>query len=227
MGRNAIIRSVPTTCEVCGGRSDQMPAAGGVLTCPHCEHERPFVRPPLLVVVGPIGVGKSTLCSRLAGTLPRVILLDADIFGAQNVSVAGDDPDYRAFWRWMIEVAHEIAQNNVVVTYFSVMLPEQVLANVDALEYFDCVHFLYLKAPGHVLRERITRQAGTVASRAAIEASLDERTKDWSGFNAILDEAMRNTPRTTVIDGTRPLIAVESEVRAWIAEHLGALSHAT
>ncbi len=199
-----------------------MPAAGDVLRCPHCEHERPFVRPPLLVVVGPIGVGKSTLCSRLAGTLPGAVLVDADIFGAHHVKVVGGEPDYTAFWRWMIEVAHEIAQNSVVVTYFSVMLPEQILANVNALEYFDGVHFLYLKAPDHVLRERLTRQAGTVASPAAIDTYLDKQAKDWKAFNAILDEAATRTPHTTVIDAARPLTAVESEVRGWIASHLGA-----
>jgi hypothetical protein len=31
----------------------------------------------------------------------------------------------------------ELAQNNVVVAYFSTMLPEQVLANSDVLSYFD------------------------------------------------------------------------------------------
>jgi hypothetical protein len=82
---------VPFTCEVCGRRCvfpDLIPAVGDVLRCPHCADERPFVRPPLLVVAGTAGIGKSTLCARLAGTIPEAVLLDADIVAADLVSVA-------------------------------------------------------------------------------------------------------------------------------------------
>ena len=41
-----------------------------------------------------------------------------------------------------MRLAHELAQNNVVVVYFSVMLPQQLLANRDVLSHFDSVHFL-------------------------------------------------------------------------------------
>lgn len=183
-------------------------------------HGQPFVRPPLLVVVGPMGVGKSTICSRLAGTIPGAVLLDADLLGAEHLKVAGPEPDYTAFWRWMIKVAHEIAENSVVVTYFSVMLPEQLLANTHELEYFDSVHFLYLKAPSDVLRGRIARQAGTIALTVDIDAYVGERITEWEGFNAGLDEAAMSTPRTTVVDATRPPNEVEHEVRAWIKTHL-------
>lgn len=183
-------------------------------------HGRPFVRPPLLVVVGPIGVGKSTICSRLAGTTPGAVLLDADIFGYQHVKLLGAEPDYAAYWRWLIEVAHEISQNQLVVTYFSVMLPEHLLANTEALEYFDSVHFLYLKAANDVLRQRIERQAGTIAATVDIDVYLDERTTKWNAFNAVLDDAAMNTPRTTVVDATRPTNEVEHEVRTWITTHL-------
>src|SRR5439155_9345190 len=83
-------RGVPFTCEVCGGRSvfpDLIPAVGDVLRCPHCADERPFVRPPLLVVTGTAGVGKSTVCARLAGTIPGAVLLDADVFAEELISV--------------------------------------------------------------------------------------------------------------------------------------------
>ena len=183
-------------------------------------HGKSFVRPPLLVVVGPMGVGKSTICSRLAGTIPGALLLDADILGAEHLKVARPEPDYTAFWRWMIKVAHEIAENAVVVTYFSVMLPEQILANTRELEYFDSVHFLYLKAPSDVLRGRIARQAGTIASTVDIEAYLDERTTEWNVFNGVLDDAAMSAPQTTVVDATRPTSDVEHEVRAWIDTHL-------
>ena len=169
-------------------------------------------------------MGKSTICRRLAGTVPGAVLLDADIFGYQHVNVAADEPDLAAFWRWLAEVAHEIAQNNLVVTYFSVMLREQLLENAQTLEYFASVHFLYLTAPPHVLRERIVRQAGTIGSPVDINAYVDERTTEWNAFNGRLHEAAAITPNTTAVDATRPASEVEREVRDWINSHLGRAS---
>jgi len=51
----------------------------------------------LLVVTGAAGSGKSTLCTRLAGTIPGVVLLDADIFAVDLVSVVPPNQDYQAF----------------------------------------------------------------------------------------------------------------------------------
>lgn len=211
---------MPFTCEACGGRAGLLPAVGSVLRCPHCADERPFVRPPLLVVTGPAGVGKSTVCNRLAGTVPGAALVDADIIGEGHVSVVSSVPDYTAFWRSMMRLAHELAQNGLVVAYFSVMLPEQVLANGDALGYFDSVHFLCLTAPPDVLTARIARQAGPIALGANIEDFLDERTSMWTDFNQALVAAARNTPRTAIVDAARPIGDVEDDVRAWITARL-------
>jgi energy-coupling factor transporter ATP-binding protein EcfA2 len=211
-----MIVGMPFTCEACGSRTDLMPAVGDVLRCPHCSDERPFVRPPLLVVTGPAGVGKSTLCARLAGTIPRAVLLDADIVGERHVSVVSPNPDYTAFWWSMMRLAHELAQNDLVVAYFSVMLPEQVLANSDALRYFESVHFLCLAARPDVLRARIARQAGSIAVTVNIDAYLDERTTVWNDFNTALLAAASDTPRTTTLDASRPIGEVELDVRDWI-----------
>jgi thymidylate kinase len=169
-----------------------------------------------LVVTGPAGVGKSTLCARLAGTIPGAALLDADILGEHHVSVVSPNPDYPAFWRSVMRLAHELAQNNLVVAYFSVMLPEQVLANSDALRYFDSVHFLCLTCSPDVLRARIARQAGSIAVTAHIDAYLDERATAWNDFNTALMAAASDTPRTTTVDANRPIGEVEHDVRDWI-----------
>src|SRR6266480_2545861 len=115
---------MPFTCEACGRRSafpGLIPAVGDVLRCPRC--------------------------ARLAGTIRGAVLLDADVFAEDLVSVVPPNQDYPAFWRSMMRLAHELAQNNVVVVYFSTMLPEQLLANTDALNYFESVHFLCLTCP--------------------------------------------------------------------------------
>jgi predicted kinase len=211
---------VPFTCEVCGRGSvfpDLIPAIGDVLRCPHCDDERRFVRPPLLVVTGAAGVGKSTLCARLAGTIPGAVLLDADIFAADLISVVPPNQDYPAFWRSMMRLAHELAQNNVVVAYFSTMLPEQLLGNTDALNYFDSVHFLCLTCPPDVLRARL---AGREGGGATARITVSSRIKVWRDFNRALVEAAKEIPTATVVDAGRTTDEVEDDVRDWINTQL-------
>lgn len=175
---------------------------------PACAHERHFVRPPLLVVSGTAGIGKSTLCARLAGTIPGAILLDADIHATDLISVLPPKADYPAFWRSMMRLAHELAQNELVVIYFSVMLPEQVLANGDMLGYFDSVHFLSLTCTSDILRERITARDG--ADSAA------ERIQVWADFDATLVSAVDGLASATLLDAGRAVKYVEADVRNWI-----------
>ena len=189
-----------------------IPALGEVLRCPHCTDERPFVRPPLLVVTGTVGIGKSTLCARLAGTIPGAVVLDADIFAEDLISVVPPNQDYPAFWRSMMRLAHELAQNNVVVVYFSTMLPEQVLANGDVLSYFDAVHFLCLTCSPDVLRARLARRDGTDAATARVGV--------WLDFDSKLMAAARRLPTATVVDADRTLDQVEDDVRRWINTQL-------
>lgn len=82
------------------------------------------------------------------------MLLDADVHAEDLVSVVSPNQDYLAFWRSMMRLAHEIAQNVVVVVYLSVMLPGQILGNSEVLNYFDSVHFLCLTCPPDALRAR-------------------------------------------------------------------------
>jgi predicted kinase len=205
---------VPFTCEACGQRGtfpDLIPAVGDMLRCTHCGHERTFVRPPLLIVTGTVGVGKSTLCARLAGTIPGAVLLDADVLATDLISVVPPNDDYPAFWRSMMRLAHELAQNNVVVVYFSTMLPEQVLANSDVLSYFDSVHFLCLTCPPNVLHARLVGRDGTEA---------DARVGVWHGFNDELLAAATLVPTATVVDAGHAIGQVEHDVRNWINARL-------
>jgi broad-specificity NMP kinase len=206
---------VPFTCEVCGRRSvfpALIPAVGDVLRCPHCGDERPFVRPPLLVVTGTAGIGKSTLCARLAGTIPGAVLLDADILAEDLISVVPPNHDYQAFWRSMMRLAHELAQNHVAVVYFSTMLPDQALANSDMLNYFDSVHFLCLTCPPDVLGARLAGRDGSGAAAGRIDV--------WLDFNDALVAAASDIPTATVVDVGRTTDEVEHDVRHWINAQL-------
>lgn len=206
---------MPFTCEGCGRGSvfpELIPAIGDVLRCPHCGYERDFVKPPLLVVTGAAGIGKSTLCARLAGTIPGAVLLDADILAVDLVSVVPPNHDYPAFWRSMMRLAHELAQNHVAVVYFSTMLPEQALANVDVLSYFHSVQFLCLTCAPAVLRARITGRDGSATAIA--------RGQVWIDFNNALAVAASNTPTATVLDASLTMDEVEHEARRWINTQL-------
>jgi broad-specificity NMP kinase len=190
-----------------------IPAVGDVLRCPRCADVRPFVKPPLLVVTATAGVGKSTLCARLAGTIPGAVLLDADVHAEDLVSVVPPNEDYPAFWRSMMRLAHELAQNNVVVVYFSTMLPTQLFANRDALGYFESVHFLCLTCPPDVLRARLARRVGSLpVTRAEV----------WVEFNDALVAAASEISTATLLDAGRPVDEVEPDVRGWINARLRA-----
>jgi predicted kinase len=189
-----------------------IPAVGNTLRCPHCAGERPFVRPPLLVVTGTAGIGKSTVCARLAGKIAGAVLLDADIFAEDLVSVASQKRDYPAFWRSMMRLAHEVAQNDVVVVYFSTMMPEQVLANRDVLAYFESVHFLCLTCPPDVLRARLASRAGSDAAT--------ERVDVWLEFDSALVVAASRIPTAAVVDVSGSIDEVEQDVDDWIRSNL-------
>jgi hypothetical protein len=188
------------------------PAVGDVLRCPQCANERSFVRPPLLVVTGTAGIGKSTLCARLAGTIPGAVLIDADVLAEDLISVVPPNQDYPAFWRSMMRLAHELAQNNVVVAYFSTMLPEQVLANRDVVGYFDSVYFLCLTCPPDILRARLTRRDGSDAARSGTDV--------WLDFETALVAAASDLPTATVVDAGRTMGEVAHDVRCWITAQL-------
>jgi gluconate kinase len=205
---------VPFTCEVCGGRSwpEPIPAVGEVLRCQRCADERPFLRAPLLVVTGSAGIGKSTLCARLAGTVRGVVALDADIFAEDLISVVLPNQDYPAFWRSMMRLAHETSQNQLTVVFFATMLPEQLLANTDVLNFFASVQFLCLTCDRDDLQERIARRDGDAIAAARIEA--------WIEFDRALLKAAAETPGATVMDAGRSMNDVEHDVRSWIVSRV-------
>jgi predicted kinase len=204
---------MPFMCDACGRSTfpDLIPPIGDVLRCPHCADERQFARPSLLVVTGTVGIGKSTLCARLAGTIPGAVLLDADIFAQDLVSVVPPNDDYAAFWRSMMRLAHELAQNNVMVVYFSVMRPEQVLANSDILGYFHSVNFLCLTCSPSVLRARLARRE---------PGANPARFERWVDFNSALAAAASDIPTAEDLDAGRAVDQVEHDVRDWIQSHL-------
>jgi len=143
-------------------------------------------------------------------------LLDADVFASDMISVVPPNEDYPAFWRSMARLAHEISQNNLAVVFFSVMLPQQLLANRDVLEYFESVSFLCLKCDAEVLRTRFMRRAGNGGDTHRIEAAVDR----WARLNDVLIDGASSVNDVHMIDATRSVGEVEADVRRWVLARL-------
>jgi predicted kinase len=193
-----------------------LPASADMLRCSHCGYKRPYFRPRLLVVTGVPGVGKSTLCARLAGTIHGAILLDADVLALDMISVASPNQDYQAFWRSMLRLAHELAQNQLVVVFFSTVLPEQLLANTDALNYFNSAYFLCLTCSPDTLRTRLANRESLDVTANNGLVPIVER---WSEFQERLVHATSEV-LSTILDADRVTDEVEADVRSWILTHL-------
>jgi len=205
---------VPFTCEACGRRDwpQLIPAIGDVLRCPYCGDERAFTKPLLLIVTGTCGIGKSTVCARLAGTLPGTIVLDADLFAEDFVSVRAPNEDYPAYWRSMMRLGHELGQNGAkAITYFSTMLPEQVLVNRDVLSYFAGVRFLCLTCSPSVVAERLVAREPDVPPSAVTR---------WVDFQSALSASAARTPEATLLEASGTVDEVEGNVRQWIEAEL-------
>jgi hypothetical protein len=143
-------------------------------------------------------------------------MLDADIFGGDLISVVSPNQDYRAFWRSMAKPAHEISQNNLAVVFFSVMLPRQLLANTELLDYFESVSFVCLTCDAEVLRPRFVRRGGGDGDPQRVDAAVDR----WREFNDVLMDAARTTDNVYGIDATRSVDEVERDLRSWVLARL-------
>ena len=112
----------------------------------------------------------------------------------------------------MMRLAHETSQNQLTVVFFATMLPEQLLANADVLNFFAAVQFLCLTCDRDDLQERIARRDGDEIAAARIEA--------WIEFDRALMKAAAETPGATVMDAGRSMNEVEDEVRSWIVSRV-------
>ena len=95
-------RTMMNVCFNCGlYRADKViDPEGPYAICPECGHKHPFRQLPLLIVAGASGVGKSTVCRRLMGRVPEVVVLEADILWRDAFNKPEDA--YRDFFeRWL------------------------------------------------------------------------------------------------------------------------------
>ena len=166
-----------------------------------------------MVVTGSCGTGKSTLCQRLAGTISGLVALDSDLFSQDVASVISPRHDYPSFWRFLMQLAHAIAQNGLAIAYFGVMAPEQVLSNHEAVSLFSSVHFLGLVCDEDVLQHRVKGRDRPTDAHKIFEV--------YPQINAALRDQRNRTPNLTTLDASRPIDDVEADVRQWVHSVMG------
>ncbi len=187
------------------GRGGMQPD-GDVLVCSCCGARQPFHRPPLLVIAAPAGAGKSTIVQRLAGTIPGLVVLDADTFHHDLSAVVEQRHDYRGFWDALFRFAHAIAQNGLVVCLVGIALPEQI--DVPSTALFSSVELavLVLDDDAEVERRLIERPGGQdAAAGVGLFQHIDRRLVALAASGA----AHR-------IDATASRDDVEAATRCWI-----------
>lgn len=203
--------SMFNVCPQCGAhRADKtIDSSGPYAICPDCGYRQPFLRPPLLIVSGASGTGKSTLALALLGTLPQVVILDSDILWRPEFNTPEDN--YRAFFETWLRMAKNIAQSGRPVLLFGAGMgvPTNIEPCVER-RYFSTVAYLALVCDDAVLTERLrARPAWRQSSHSAF---LEEQRRFNRWFLTVA-----GTPPITLVDTTHAAVPdTARRVTAWV-----------
>lgn len=203
-------------CRQCGEyRVDKrIDPAGPVAICPLCQHAHPFRHLPLLVVCGPSGTGKSTICERIAATVQEVVALDADILWRPEFNTP--ETQYREFFETWLRLAKNIGQSGRPVLLFSAGgIPDNVEPCLER-RYFTGVRYLALTCDDSVLADRL--QARPLWRRSGDEAFIRGQIDFNRWFRAGAEEAGSGI---TLLDTTAtPIDRTVAQVTAWIRDRV-------
>jgi hypothetical protein len=192
---------------ICSGCGDwQEPAVdreAATLCCAACGHVEPHWFPPLFILTGPAGAGKSAILPLLRAALAEWDVFDTDILWDS----AGDWQTVRGNW---LRIALSIAQGGRPTLLCGIHVPETTDACPER-RYFGRVHYLALTCHPEVREQRLRarppwRGAGEafIAEQHAFARWLDRHGS--SAFDPPL--AVLDTSSASVGDTGR-------EVAAW------------
>lgn len=77
--------------------------------CPHCGHQHPFQRLPLLLIGGASATGKSAILHELSGHFNQAVLLEVDLLWLAEFENPTDG--HRKFHETWLRLAKNIGQN--------------------------------------------------------------------------------------------------------------------
>ncbi len=183
--------------------------------CPHCGHNHPFLRQPLLLVGGASAIGKSAILQQLTGRVTAAVLLDADLLWLQEFE-SPTDGNRRFFETWL-RLAKNIGQSGRPVVLFGAGLA--VSENIESClerRYFSRVRYLALVCDEDELRRRL------LARPAWRKSGQQRQLKEQLNFNLWLQqEGPNQTPPLTLLDTTDATIQDAADaVKDWIARLL-------
>ncbi len=185
-----------------------------VLACDLCGARTPFEPlPPLLLLTGASGAGKTTLTRALTGTVTEAILIDADLLW--GVNTAHDDPasGYRQFRGLTLHLAERIARNGCPVLIEGTCIPEQY-ESLGERWYFIRTAYLAVTCAEDELRQRLARRPDWRQEPGRLEPliTLNERFRTAPASFCTPVEVLDTTGRT-VTD-------CAAEAHAWIRKNL-------
>ncbi|HEX8558231.1 MAG TPA: AAA family ATPase [Pyrinomonadaceae bacterium] len=204
-------------CTACGLSHAEFVLDGeGRLVCPSCGARRAFRRLPLLLVGGPAGAGKSTVCATLLGEVTEALVVEADLLWRREFDTPADG--YKAYFRMWLRLAAHLSQSGRPAALFGAAFA--VPHNTEPLperRLFSEVHYLGLVCDD---RELAARLRARPAWRDAREDLIAEHVR----FNRRLKgRAATATPPVTLLDTTGAAVAETAAlVASWIRLRAGA-----
>lgn len=184
--------------------------------CPHCGHQHPFQRLPLLLIGGASATGKSAILHELSGQFNQAVLLEVDLLWLAEFENPTDG--HRKFHETWLRLAKNIGQNGRPVVLFGAGLavPENI-ENCVERRYFSDTHYLALVCEKDELRRRL------LARPAWRKSGQPEQLKDQLDYNSwLIREGPRQIPPVSLIETTdSPVEASANAVKEWIESATG------
>lgn len=206
-------------CTACGLSHGELKLDGaGRLVCPSCGARRAFRRLPLLLVGGPAGAGKSTVCATLLGEVTEALVVECDLLWRREFDTPGDG--YNAYFRMWLTLAAHLAQSGRPAALFGAAFA--VPRNTEPLperRLFSEVHYLGLVCDDDALAARLR-------ARPAWRDAGDDLVRQHVEFNRRLKaRAAEAEPPVTLLDTTSAAVAETAAlVASWIRGRAGASS---
>ena len=181
-----------------------------LVVCPECGYERSFVQPPLCIITGAAGTGKTTIRRALAGEVEAVLLEDDCIWDQ-----ACDFDSETEFNEYVLRLCCDVAQSKIPVVLFTTGLgvPETVEALVNR-RYFGESHYLALVCDDDIQAERLRARPGWEGSDYWADVEKQLEFNNWFKENASEEDIrLLNTTDRTVDETV-------IEVGDWLSKHL-------
>lgn len=162
------------TCPSCGSVTTgaEVDPDRRVLVCDLCGAVTPFrLLPPLLLLTGASGVGRTTLYRHLLGRISEAILIDADLLWSVNPAHDNATSGYRQFRALIVHLAERLAANAQPVLLEGTCTLDQY-ETLGERWYFSNTAYLAVVCDDETLRRRLEARPDWRRSRQDLEPMI-------------------------------------------------------